>query len=198
MAPGPGDAVAPEGRRATEMLRRIERQLDRAGITPSDGARIGSRLEAALRHRVRVLGDDEHFDALHPARTLLILLDDCDVTDPDVLEAAASVESEHAALRIPAANGLAARVPAPAEAGDSLLERLVVEDESVRLIALAERLDHARHLHLREPAAWADFHASIGDVYAPVALRTHPRLARRYAWWWRTFRDRFLAPEDDR
>jgi hypothetical protein len=64
----------------------------------------------------------------------------------------------------------------------------------VRLLALAERLDHARHLHLREPAVRAGFHRSVGEIYLPIAHRTHPRLARRYDWWWRMFRRRFLEP----
>ena len=65
---------------------------------------------------------------------------------------------------------------------------------SIRLIALAERLDHARHLHLREPVHWRPFHEGIGAIYAPIAERTHPRLAGRYAWWLTTFRSRFLQP----
>lgn len=146
----------------------------------------------AMLHRLELLHDEEHFETLHPARTLLILLDDCDVTDPDVLEAAASIESEHDELRVAPASALATAVPTPLTSGESIAEDLVVAPSDIRLIAIAERLDHARHLHLRPSAAWDAFHASVGAVYLPVAHRTHPRLARRYDWWWRMFGQRFL------
>jgi hypothetical protein len=176
------------------MQRRIERRLERAGLPVAERERVLRANAAALMHRLSVLADDEHFDVLHPSRTLLILLDDCDVTDARLLEAAATVESEHASLRVAAANGLAESVPLP-HADAELLEQLVVADEDVRLIALAERLDHARHLHLRDPADWVAFHALVEDVYGPVARRTHPRLGRRYDWWLRMFRRRFLEPK---
>ena len=173
------------------MHRRIARRLEKAGIGEDARARILEANARALLHRTEALRDEEHFDALHPSRVLLILLDDCGVTDGEVLEAAATIESEHDRLRVPAANALADAVPTPA-AGDALAEELVTAEPTVRLIALAERLDHARHLHLRPSAEWRPFHASIGEVYLPVAHRTHARLARRYDWWWRTFGNRFL------
>ncbi len=193
VAPGRRDPVAellPAGR-LRDMQRRVERRLERSGLAVDGRERVLRAHAAALLHRLSVLADDEHFDALHPSRTLLILLDDCAVTDVRVLEAAATVESEHASLRVAAANALAEAVPLPAAHPD-LLEQLVVADEDVQLIALAERLDHARHLHLRDAADWVPFHALVEDVYAPVARRTHPRLGRRYDWWQRTFRRRFL------
>ena len=188
------DAVArlPAAGRLRDMHRRIARRLEDAGIDAGARERVLDANAAALLHRRDVLGDDEHFEALHPARTLLILLDDCDVIDADLLEAAASIESEHAELRVAPRGALARAVPTPLEGEDSLAEALVVESAEVRLIALAERLDHARHLHLRPAAAWPRFHETIGAVYRPVAQRTHPRLARRYDWWWRMFGRRFL------
>ena len=172
---------------------RLARRLERAGLDAAARARVLDANARALLHRLDVLGDEEHFDVLHPSRTLLILLDDCDVTDAEVLATAALVESEHTDQRID--DVAAARVPTPASSADLLLEELVSAQQPVRLIALAERLDHARHLHLRAPGVWRDFHESIGTVYAPVAERTHARLARRYAWWHRTFRRRFLEPD---
>jgi hypothetical protein len=190
------DAVArlPAGGRIREMQTRLARRLETARLPEVVRARVLESNAAALLHRQDVLRDEEHFEALHPTRTLLILLDDCDVLDADVLEAAPRIESAHDALRMNAQGTLAALVPLPME-NDRLMEELVIASGEVRLLALAERLDHARHLHLRERADWAEFHRSVGDVYMPIAHRTHPRLARRYDWWWRMFQRRFLAPE---
>ena len=192
LAGGPGSAVTalPPSGRLREMHGRLERRLDKAGLDARSRARVLEANARALLHRLEVLGDEEHFEALHPSRTLLILLDDCDVAEADVLEVAAGVESEHGALLSPGADSHA--VPTPGASGDALIEELVVAPEAIRLIALAERLDHARHLHLRPATAWAPFHAGIGAVYLPLAQRTHARLARRYDWWWSMFRRRFL------
>ena len=179
------------------MLQRLGRRLELAGFTREDSSAVLDVVGDALGLRARALGD-EHFETLHPARTLLILLDDCELHDADALVAAASIDSEHAGLRPRRSSELAGRVPLPDHDGDRLLEELVAADTRVRLIALAERLDHARHLHLRDRSSWPGFHAGIGSVYGPVAARTHDRLARRYDWWWRTFRDRFLSAAEPR
>ena len=173
------------------MHRRIERRLERAGLPAAHARVVLDANAAALAHRMDVLGDDEHPDLLHPSRTLLILLDDCGVVDARVLEAAASVESEHPALRIPHRNDLAGSVPLADS--ETLLEDLVSVSDDVRSIALAERLDHARHLHLREHGSWPSFHEQACSVYRPVAHRSLPRLARRYDWWCRMFARRFLG-----
>jgi (p)ppGpp synthase/HD superfamily hydrolase len=150
-----------------------------------------------MRPRVRALDDDHDPLYLHPGRTVLILLRDAGVTDPTVLAAAAVTESEDDAFRIANAEVRAAvgdevadlvgRVPMPRT--DTLAEALVTADERVRLVALAERLDHARHAHLREAdEAWKrELHEEIGAVYLRVAERTHPTLAQRYRHWWRVF-----------
>lgn len=195
LAAGSGSGLG-SGGRVGDMGRRLDRRMAQAGLAPADRACVVDRTTTLMTQRAAALGSEEHFETLHPARTLLILLDDCDVVDAALLEAAAAVESEHTALRDVRASALAARVPLPDRAGDALLEELVAADEPIRLIALAERLDHARHLHLRDRSVWTDFHHAIGAVYAPVATRTHDRLARRYDWWWHTFRRRFLALPD--
>jgi hypothetical protein len=177
------------------MQRRLERRLGRAGLPTADAERVLDANAAALLRRLDALRDEEHPDLLHPSRTLSILLDDCDVVDAELLEAAASVESEFAALRIAPRNDLARGVPAP-DTDENLLEALVVATADVRLIALAERLDHARHLHLRESESWSAFHATMCDIYRPVARRTHPQLARRYDWWCPMFGRRFLGLRD--
>ena len=174
------------------MHRRLDARLQRAGL---EGARRETVLEtnaAASLERLRVLRNEEHFETLHPARSILILLDDVGIVDADVLAAAASVESEHADLRIEPANQLAVDTPL-SDAGETLLEALIVASDEVRLIALAERLDHARHLHLRDPSSWARFHELARTVYAPVARRTHPRLEQRFDRWCEMFGSRFLG-----
>ena len=175
-----------------DMQRRLVLRLERAGLPDADVRRVLDANAAALAHRHEGLGDEEHPDLLHPSRTILILVDDCGVADVELLEAAASLESEFADLRIPPRNELASAVPTP-DLGDALLEALVVATEDVRLLALAERLDHARHLHLRDRTIWRTFHDSACGSYRPIAQRTHPRLARRYDWWCGMFRRRFLA-----
>lgn len=171
---------------------RLARRLERAGLDERSRVPVLEANAAALLHRMELLHDDEHFEALHTSRTMLILLDDCDVVDAAVLQAAAGIESEHEALRVPDISPLAATVPIPGPSQGALIEELVVASGEARLLALAERLDHARHLHLRDRAAWTAFHASFGAVYVPIAQRTHPRLARRCDWWWHMFRRRFL------
>jgi hypothetical protein len=75
-----------------------------------------------------------------------------------------------------------------------LTERLVTLGESARLATLAERLDHLRHAHLREdPAWWRALHEEVSAAWAPVAERTHPRLADRYRAWLRAI-SRRLGP----
>jgi hypothetical protein len=122
---------------------------------------------------------------------------DARVTDAATLAAAAVTESEDAGFRIGPGEvrahlgdqvaDLVVRVPLPRS--ESLAEDLVSADEHVRLVALAERLDHLRHAHLRDADdAWRRaLHAEASGVYLPVAERTHPRLAQRYRHWCRTF-----------
>src|SRR3990172_7243721 len=61
--------------------------------------------------------------------------------------------------------------------------------DPVRLVALAERLDHLRHAHLRDAGhEWrALVHAEAEAIYLPVAMRTHPRLTQRYQHWCSAF-----------
>jgi (p)ppGpp synthase/HD superfamily hydrolase len=200
-APGtPGGGAGP---RAEAMARRIARTAERAGLTEAGHALLDRAFRLAMEPRGRMLTDDHHPDFLHPGRTVLILLEDVGCRDPLTLAAGAVCETlrpelavpvaEIRALLGPAVHSLVAAVPVPAHAGDELLEQLVTGDHEARLVALAERLDHARHLHLRPRTEWAEFHGVTCEAYLPVALRTDPALARRFRWWCAMFERRYLS-----
>lgn len=152
----------------------------------------------AMRPRDERASDSHDPDYLHPGRSALILLQDVDETDPLTLATTLVLDSRcrewspsDVEIEDPRVREL--RRAVPLSGADDLAERLVVGDERVRRIALAERLDHLRHAHL-----WSDreqrrsAHEEAVAVYAPVADRTHPQLARRYAWWCRMFGARHL------
>lgn len=180
------------------MAASVARTARSFGVPPDGVARLARAHAQAMAPRIRALGHDDHHPLyLHPGRTVLVLLRDAGVTDADVLAAAALTESEDRAFRIgseqvrevagEAVAKLVSGIPLPGS--ETLAETLVMAGEPVRLVALAERLDHARHAHLRAAdAAWRkSLHEEVGAVYLPVAERTHPRLAQRYRHWWRVF-----------
>jgi len=177
------------------MAARVARTAQSLGI-PADGIRELSRAHAlAMEPRRSALPGDRHPLFLHPGRTVLILLLDVGCTDPEVLAASAVVDSEDAHLRVPLERvrsvlgepvaALVAAVPMPDV--ESLAYDLVTAEEPIRLMALAERLDHLRHAHLRDAdARWrAAAHSLAQAVYLPVARRTNGRLAQRYEHWCR-------------
>jgi len=167
------------------------------GVSPEGIALLGRAHALAMKPRVAAFDDDHHPLYLHPGRTVLVLLRDVACVDGAVLAAAALAESEDAALRVTDASvraDLGARVAdlvraVPSPGSRSLSEELLGVGESVCLVALAERLDHLRHAHLRDAdEAWRrSIHAQAEAVYLPMAERTHPRLAQRYRHWCRTF-----------
>ncbi|HEY8468783.1 MAG TPA: hypothetical protein VIL18_04030 [Longimicrobiales bacterium] len=184
------------------MADRIARAAERAGLTEPERALLDRAFRLAMEPRGRLLCDDHHPDFLHPGRTVLILLEDVGCRDPLTLAAGAVCETLRPELAVPAneiraalgpaVHSLVAAVPVPALVGDELLEQLVTGDHAARLVALAERLDHARHLHLRPRAEWAAFHGVTCEAYLPVALRTDATLARRFRWWCAMFERRYL------
>jgi len=190
------------GDRARAVGDRLARALAEAGVPADDASRITGTLATSLARRAGHLHDPQHTDFLHPARTALILLHDTPLTNADALTAAVLFDSEQPALGFTPDEALVlggARtaeivraLPIPAEAGDELLERLVSAETPVRLVALAERLDHARRLHLRPTEWWPAMHAEIEGVYLPVAERTDATLARRFRWWADMFAKRYL------
>jgi len=183
--------------RGSAMAASVVRTARSFGVDPSALSLVSRAHALAMEPRVRVIDDDHHPLFLHPGRSVLILLRDARVTDASTLAAAAVTESEDAEFRIDSGEirahlgadvaDLVVRVPLPRV--ESLAEDLLSADERVRLVALAERLDHLRHAHLRETGdAWRRaLHAEATAVYLPIAERTHPRLAQRYRHWCRTF-----------
>jgi (p)ppGpp synthase/HD superfamily hydrolase len=179
------------------MAASVRRTARSFGVDAEGVALVGRAHALAMEPRVAALDDDHHPLYLHPGRTVLILLRDASCLDAATLAAAALTETEDEAFRIDPevvaavvdadVAHLARAVPLPAS--ESLAEDLITAPEAVRLVALAERLDHLRHGHLREADhVWrATVHAQAEAVYLPMAERTHPRLAQRYRHWCRTF-----------
>ena len=183
------------------MTARVLREARARGIADEGDGPLGLALELAMEIRRSVLADDHDPGYLHPGRTVLILLQDTPERDPQHLAAAALVDSEQAVLRASAEDihrlvgqqiaDVVAGVPMPP--GEDLLERLLEAPPARARIALAERLDHLRHLHLEaDPARRVRLHREAEEIYAPLAARVDPVLARRYAWWCRMFGARHL------
>jgi hypothetical protein len=169
----------------------------RAGV--EDVALVEDAYWAALQPRLNHYMDVFHHDLLHPARTVLILIEQADCRNGALLAAAALTETLSAAVRVPVevARALNERVgrlvelvPNPLDGGEALLEQLVTAQEESALIAVAERLDHARHLHMREAASWRAFYEQVEAVYLPVAQRVHQQLFRRFERWATAFQRR--------
>ena len=168
----------------------------RAGV--GDVGVVTDAYHIAMQIRLPFLRDVYHYDMLHPARTALILIENAGCTDGRVLAAAVVTETLAPEMRVPAAvieaalgpdvAALNAAIPDPAE--ETLIEKLVTADDDVALIALAERLDHARHLHMRDPSHWRGYFTQTASVYAPVAERVNAELFRRYERWIRAFEQR--------
>lgn len=183
------------------MARRLDRTAARAGVDVAGRELLGQALRLAMDLRRERELDDHHPDFLHGPRTALILLDDAGVTDAATLAAALLLETRNADLTVPApdvehldpdvARILEQSAPHPEPA--RRLESLVAADPEARLVATAERLDHARHLHLRPRPEWEPYHRTTCSVYRPVAGRTDPRLEARLQWWCAMFRERYLV-----
>ncbi len=189
--------------RANAMAVSVAKAARRIGV-PEASLDVLSRAHAlAMASRLERLDDDHHPAYLHPGRSVLILIRDASVDDALTLCGAAVLETRDAELRIDHATlerlgdavvALVASVPHPGD--ERLAERLVTLPHAARMAALSERLDHLRHEHLREEDAvgitsgWPELHAEVGAVWLPVAERSDPRLAQRYAHWHRTFAKR--------
>lgn len=152
--------------------------------------------DLAMKPRVDLLEDDHHSAYLHPGRTVLILVRDVGHAHAESLAVGALLESESESLRVASREveseigGQVARALAeiPAPGDERLVERLVLLPVTLRLAALAERLDQLRHAHLHpDQKWWATIHEEVTRAWLPVAERTHERVAQRYRHWQRTF-----------
>lgn len=190
--------------RASAMIGRIAREARSVGISDAEAERLGEAARLAFEHRRARLRRDGP-DLLHPGRTILILLGDGAERNPTVLTAAALFDSHCPELEPPStlaavlsseAAALAGQVATPARSGDSLAEALLLAEPHILRLALAERLDHARHLHLRPRDEWAALHESVATIYLPLAERAEPALARRLRWWAGTFERRWGGAGD--
>lgn len=183
--------------RARSMVDRVTIEaaavLDDAGL-----ALVRAAVEAALEPRDALIEDDHDPRCLAPARTVRILLADTSCRDSDALAAAVFVDSVdgfggNTAVLTDRAAALLESVPLPTgQYDDSLLERLVTAPPAAAVIALAERLDQARHVHLRPDLPWDAVLASVRDAYIPAARRAAPRLEQRLARWADAFERRLL------
>jgi (p)ppGpp synthase/HD superfamily hydrolase len=178
-------------RRDTAMEGRLARTLADLEVAPRDIALVVEAHRLAMEHRAQRLTDAHRPDFLHPGRTALILLLDTPYREAVGLAAATLIESEEPALRVPGETVSAALgrrvadfVAAVPVSGSDLGEALVTADPDVRLVALAERLDHCRHAKF-----WPDrerqhrIHEQALALYGPVAERTDATLARRFSHW---------------
>lgn len=190
-----------ESDRAEAMARRLARTARRTGIDDEGRELVLRAFRAAMGPRLARIEDDHHPDFLHPARTALILMDDAGVAEAVVLAAALLVETRDPSLAVTpdavaalggAVAAIVARVPLPDREGERLLETLLAVPPAAVRVAAAERLDLARHLHLRDPTEWEVYHDITERVYAPVAGRVDPALGARLTWWCDMFARRFL------
>lgn len=183
--------------RAAQMARSLASTARSHGLGDDEVGALAGAHSLAMTPRVDVLEDDHHPAYLHPGRSALILLRDVGRVDVSVLVVAALHESLDVHLRVgaeeleehvgPAALEALASIPHPGD--ERLVERLLMLGPGLSLAALAERLDHLRHLHVRADLVdlWPDSYQEVVEAWLPFARRVHPKLAVRYAHWARTF-----------
>lgn len=182
------------------MTRSVTAAMGARGFDERDVRAVGHVLDLAMSPRLELLTDNHHPAYLHPGRTARVLLDDVDGVDRTVLVVAILHEScddrlrvrtERVAESVGASEAASIEsIPLPGE--ERMIERLLALPSDVALAALAERLDHLRHLHLRDDltGSWAEVHDEVSRAWLPFAQRVHPVLARRYGHWTRTFANR--------
>jgi len=194
---------SPDAPRAEAMSGSVVATALRKGVLPGDVDLLRRGLAVAMEPRLARIDDDHHPAFLHPGRTALILLHDVAPVPVRSLRAAVLLESRDAEYA-PARERVLELLPEDEgeewasladlvrdRQSESLAERLVTLPPEHLLAALAERLDHLRHEHLREPAtSWRDLVDETERLWAPLAERTSPALTRRYRHWLRTFRRR--------
>lgn len=179
------------------MARSLATAARRHGSSDADVGALGRAFALAMGPRMERIEDDHHPAYLHPGRSPLLLLRDVGDVDVSILVVAAIHESIDGEVRVrpgdieetlgPAALRAVESIPRPGD--ERLAERLITLGPGVSLAALAERLDHLRHLHLREDLVdlWAETHREVLRAWLPFAQRVDRQLAVRYAHWARTF-----------
>lgn len=173
------------------MEARIARTLEDQGLSAHAVALVVEAHRLAMGPRLEHLRQDHHPEFLHPGRTVLVLLLDTPYRDPVGLAAAALTESERRELRVGPVSVRAALGDEVADfvesvpvADERLVEALLDAPEEVRLVALAERLDHCRHAKFwSDRAEQARLLDQAERIFAPLAERTDPTLARRFSHW---------------
>lgn len=185
------------GDRAGAMADRIERAARDAGLSPSDVTRVTEAVRSAMAKRAAY--ENPAADVLHPGRNVLILLEDAGVRDAVELAAAAWYDSlvpPQTVQQDAAVDRLLQATPHPdrGEDAERFFEDLLVAEPAARRIAIADALDHARHLHLRPAAYWAGMFERVRNVHLPLAERTDAVLAGRLRWWTGMFAERWLPP----
>jgi hypothetical protein len=183
--------------RVETMAEKLMVYARRAGV--ADVALIENAYWAAMQSRLDYFSDVFHHDMLHPARTALILIEQAGCRSGVLVAAGEFTETLFEAVRVPdhvvrSVNEevwqTLAAVPNPLDDGESIVEKLVTADREVALVAVAERLDHARHLHMRERSAWPSFFEQVLTVYLPVARRVDENLFARFERWANAFQKR--------
>jgi hypothetical protein len=182
------------------MARSLRAALRARAVASQEQEAVVRGFAMAMQSRIATLDDDHHPAWLHPGRSALILLHDVEHIDPIVVILAALHESVDLALQPPpediqelvGASAWETLQSIPMPGSERLVERLLHLGPGLALAALAERLDHVRHLHMRDDLVdlWADTHLEVSEAWLPFAARVHPRLATRYAHWVRTFAKR--------
>lgn len=99
----PLDVQAHAKERARKMVGRVQRRLRRQGTPPEVAGEILAVVDAALEHRSALVDDDHDHRLLHPARTVLVLMDDAGVVDPSSLRAGAALETRFPRFALPPA-----------------------------------------------------------------------------------------------
>jgi hypothetical protein len=183
------------------MQRRLERVVASAGLAPEDAELVMASFRAAMHMRGAWVVEEADHRFLHPARSLLVLLQDGVERRPDLLAAAPLVESVEPHLvgevvmgapepirtvlsglpRLP--GGLGGRAGSDAEA--RWVEDLVLAEPGMQGLVLSEVLDQLRHLHLRPDGPFRNrILKRVEVVLVPLADRVGGSLGRRMGWWW--------------
>lgn len=188
--------------RANAMRARVIARLSREAVDVENLQIVDRSVSAALSLRDGRLADDHHVDMLHPARSALILMDDAAIADPVLVAAAATLESRDLDLTLDLdridlrVSAVVRGIPSPVTTPRAeLVEMLLSLNRDRMAVALSERLDHARHLHLRSPDLWAAGLELEECAYLPLAARFGGAIGRRYDRWHRAFVRRSRAQQ---